>query len=354
MAQTNQKQKPQPQPQPQPRQKSKAYLTLALGPATLGTMELLLHSDIVPKTCLNFLALCRNASKPCYLNSPIHRVIRGFMLQGGDFTRGDGTGGRSIYGARGEEFEDENFDLKHRQRGTLSMANRGPNTNGSQFFITFKAAEHLDGRHVVFGEVVMGGEGEGVLRAVEMVETGRNDVPTKEVWIKDCGVLDGEEEEEEEGGKAEAEAEADAEEEKEKEKDKDNENEVKKAKNGSKTPRENYGSESEEEEEEQDPTQTSAFAAMTSVQQRLYLLKMSMNKSRNLNRRETYSEGQRTTERGARKERKKLAGKDRQDKQKEFIGDLKSKGFSKDSKFMMEVSERNANTNTYTNTASEP
>ena len=200
MAQTNQKQKPQPQPQPQPRQKSKAYLTLALGPATLGTMELLLHSDIVPKTCLNFLALCRNASKPCYLNSPIHRVIRGFMLQGGDFTRGDGTGGRSIYGARGEEFEDENFDLKHRQRGTLSMANRGPNTNGSQFFITFKAAEHLDGRHVVFGEVVMGGEGEGVLRAVEMVETGRNDVPTKEVWIKDCGVLDGEEEEEEEGG----------------------------------------------------------------------------------------------------------------------------------------------------------
>jgi peptidyl-prolyl isomerase D len=115
--------------------------------------------------------------------SCFHRIVKGFMVQGGDITAGDGTGGESIYGLN---FEDENFVLKHERKGVLSMANSGPNTNGSQFFITTTRTPHLDGKHVVFGRVV---KGLGVVRAMEHISTGEADLPTSDIVIVDCGEL---------------------------------------------------------------------------------------------------------------------------------------------------------------------
>merc|ERR1712203_972251 len=130
---------------------------------SIGKIHFTLYDDVVPKTAKNFAELCTKPKGEGYKGSPFHRVITEFMLQGGDFTRGNGTGGRSIYG---EKFADENFIKKHTKPGLLSMANAGPNTNGSQFFITTVPCPWLDGKHCVFGELI---EGANVVAACERV-----------------------------------------------------------------------------------------------------------------------------------------------------------------------------------------
>lgn len=144
----------------------------------IGDIYISLYEDIVPKTCHNFKSL----SKIEYKNCVIHRLIKGFMLQTGDYENSNGTGGISVYG---KKFPDENFDIKHTKRGLLSMANSGPDTNGSQFFITFDAAPHLDGKHVVFGEVVKGWE---VLDAIEAMETNNKDEPNELLYISNTKI----------------------------------------------------------------------------------------------------------------------------------------------------------------------
>eukprot|EP00347_Sterkiella_histriomuscorum_P008819 403343625 len=160
------------------------YLQLARDNEDIGRITFELYANRAPKTVENFRSICcgDNEKRYTYKKSVFHRIIGNFMAQGGDFENGDGTGGKSIYGSK---FRDENIQTRHFKRGCLAMANTGPNSNNSQFYITFCPTDWLDGYHVVFGEMI---EGEQTLMLLELSGSKKGD-PTSEITITDCGMI---------------------------------------------------------------------------------------------------------------------------------------------------------------------
>lgn len=361
----------------------KAYLTISHGSTTLGTLRLTLRPDIVPKTVENFVHFLTTSKDSAdgdsseknagYKNSTFHRIIPTFMAQGGDFLNHDGTGSTSLYGP---SFPDENFLLSHSQRGTLSMANSGADTNGCQFFITFKATAHLDGKHVVFGYVDWRDDEESarVLDSLERVQTNRRrgDRPLETVRIVDCGIVDdgkkykvGKDKKGELGRMSAEEKktklmqaygdvnpaadddEIDLDEDEEEEDDESptpsavtkeatkqtiNNDEIDLDQDET-NDRDGLNQSADEKELESSPPLSTGkiSSKKAALQKRLAALRKKMNQSRTLNRREVHAEAARLgTDEASAKERKRLSKEDRNAKKKEFdtyvVGKLRSVG----------------------------
>ena len=283
---------------------TKGFMRVSLNGSSLGTLKFVLRSDVVPKTVLNFTTFLTSqpgaAASSSYVSCPFHRIIKGFMAQGGDFVKGDGTGAQSIYGTR---FADENFNLRHDRRGTLSMANSGPNTNGCQFFITFRPTPHLDGKHVVFGYVEIDDESARVLDAMEGVKCGHGDRPVGDLRLEEGGLLGGNDSHATKEGDRTA-AKASLKEDVD-EHDEGDDDDV-----------------DDDDEQEKKEDSKAATAKMTPLEQRLFALKMKMNASRKVNRKEVLEEGKRITPEGARKELKTLKKQDRVNREKEWVDQM--------------------------------
>jgi peptidyl-prolyl isomerase H (cyclophilin H) len=271
-----------------------AFFTIDAGSVRLGRLDLVLYDETVPRTVQNFCHFLKqqntsgNADDGGYLHSTFHRIIRGFMAQGGDFLNSDGTGSTSLYG---KSFADENFEHRHDRPGMLSMANSGRDTNGSQFFITFRPTPHLDGKHVVFGHVDLS-TSRAVLEALENVRVGANDRPKTPIKIVDCGVI-----------------------EEKMFKEEDDENQIEGKSEPNPAEDENELELPIEEEEEEEPPKTKAEA----LRQRMRKLKMKMNQARQLNKQEVYREGERLgSVEGAAKARKRQMTQDKKSKESEW------------------------------------
>jgi cyclophilin family peptidyl-prolyl cis-trans isomerase len=297
----------------------KAYMTLAIGDNNkkpLGTLQLVLYDETVPRTVHNFLSLLQTE----YTGSSFHRIIRGFMAQGGDVEHHNGTGGSSIYGSN-KTFDDENFLHDHVQRGTLSMANSGAHSNGSQFFITFRATPHLNGKHVVFGHVDLAvssshnnNQSAHVLDQLERVAVGANDAPLQRVTIVDGGLLL-DEEEVEEGTAAKqlqnpASAVVD-----DSSRQTDKKFEMVQEEEDDEYPNEEYP----EDDDEPYDSNASTTNKADLLKRRVRQLKMKMNQARQLNRVEVKREGERLGSlEGMTKEQKRQAKQDRKVQQAEW------------------------------------
>mmetsp|Transcript_31898 Transcript_31898/g.77477 ORF Transcript_31898/g.77477 Transcript_31898/m.77477 type:complete len:476 (+) Transcript_31898:86-1513(+) len=304
-----------------------AYLKIQAGDGDgsvdLGELPLVLYDDDCPKTCANFVHFLQlknkrggggssNGGGGGYMDSTFHRNIKGFMLQGGDFLNGDGTGTTSLYGPT---FKDENFIHGHNRRGTLSMANSGPNTNGSQFFITYRPTPHLNGKHVVFGHVDAESDPhrvERILRTLENTKTDRNDRPLVPLKIVSCDVKSSSTDANN-GAVAVAAAENDDNEidldddddDDEGEEDTDTKNAASSA----------AGLNENDEEEEEEPPKTKAEA----LRQRMRKLKMKMNQARQLNKQEVLKEGERLgSVEGAAKARKRQQIQDKKSREEDW------------------------------------
>eukprot|EP00904_Undaria_pinnatifida_P005712 jgi/Undpi1/2270/HiC_scaffold_13.g05656.m1 len=316
------------------------FMDIKIGDRQVGRMVFELFASVAPRTAENFRALCtgeRGLSKKTNLrlhfkDSVFHRVIPGFMAQGGDFTRGDGTGGESIYG---DKFADENFVCPHEGRGLLSMANAGPDTNGSQFFITFATAPHLDGRHTVFGKIV---EGMDVLDIMEKVSTAGNDRPRLPVTIDDCGqvgeMVDDENQEGDGIGQSssspttagDGSGNAAAGERGGALGDEDTE-----GRSGGKKQQEE---DEEEEEVELEEPDEEALGKMSALEQRLFKVRLKMNKGRRANKKAVKEEYNRLSDPGY---AAKMRSKDREEAKKRWDNEMKERGLSKDEAFMVET-----------------
>ena len=355
----------------------KAFLSISYGDTPLGTLRLTLRPDIVPRTVENFVHFL--TAPRGYRNSTFHRIIPKFMAQAGDFINHDGTGSASIYG---RSFADENFHLSHSQRGVLSMANSGKDTNGCQFFITFGPTAHLDGKHVVFGYVDWREDGKSadVLDKLERVRTDRRngDRPLERVQIVDCGILDDNNNKatnattattEFPGNKLAGEAkknkllqaygdknpataadndeiDLDEEEEEEEEEEQDKKKLDKNINSNSAKDAEEIDLDDEHDEEQpipgeindQQPSEddpqvqnNKVSSKKAALQKRLAALRTKINQSRTLNRREVHAEATRMgTEEATLKERKRQNKQDKNSKQSEYdtyvVGKLQSAG----------------------------